>query len=138
MRIVVPFGVQRIILFSLVTIAMILSGSATLLQVTMSHTESRSVECNALYNRLSGEARDERQNVDANQTKADLTLWRNLKRQFKHPTGTTAEQTKAFFDALDREIKALQRTSTVRLRHPYPDPDSCRDGIITEKEGNTS
>jgi hypothetical protein len=143
---------QRLMLYFLVVVSMLLSAVGTFLTVYNGHNDSERVACAALYNQLNGLARDERATVasratraDKKQVRAEIDVWKKILKQTTEPqTGTDQEQRDKFvatinsqIDSLNEKLISLRTIQNSRSEFPYPEPDSCKDGKITKEEGNT-
>lgn len=94
------------------------------------------VDCTVDYNVADGEARDARNDAAATSTDTELVFLRTLKRQTLDPPASPAEQRAAFLETINARIESLRTTKTTRSGSPYPTPDACRDGHLTDDEKN--
>lgn len=92
------------------------------------------VDCTVDYNIADGEARDDRNSAATTSTDAELVFLRALKSQATDPGGDPAAQTAEFVDTVQARIQALKAIKRTRDRAPYPSPDACRDGHMTDEE----
>lgn len=150
MQITVPS--QRLMLYFLVVISMLLSAAGSFLVVRNGHNDSKLVDCTILYNKLNGLARDERAAVagkglraDKKQVRAEIDVWKKILEQTTQPQTGTDEERRARFiatinsqiDSLTVKLGSINKIQHSRVEFPYPEPDSCEDGEITKEEGNT-
>lgn len=133
-------GRRRLIII-LVLLSVLLSASANVLQIRNGQADKQrdqdyrdQVSCNTEYNKLDGIARDDRNGAATTSTSTELDFLRAIRDQTVNPTGDQAAQLKRFLDTIDARITSLEAVEDSRDANPYPDPEGCADGVMTDDE----
>jgi hypothetical protein len=78
--------------------------------------------CLETYNRLEGDARNERDDVAKRITATEVVLWRTIRSVFEGDDPNAGE---VVLDAIEEYLRNIRALQSIRLESPYPDPALC-------------
>lgn len=125
---------RRRMIWALVVLSVLLSASANVLQIRNGKADSDRLDCSIEYNRLDGVARDDRNAAAETSTTTELDFLRAIRDQTVTPSDDQSAQLTRFLATIDARISSLEAVADSRDQNPYPTPDACADGKITDKE----